>query len=194
MTPLRGSKHVAWLKYTNINCTLILLCSADILHPIHFLLAQAQIHTYICTYIYTYIHMYIHAYYAYPKLSGLVPPPILWRQSGIFWIYLCMPSCTDAHTHTHTRTPQFIRTTEYYGQLQCEQNGNLMSSLFAHEFSPPNLSHRYFHDCGTLCFIVEKYNREILVAGGFGVVCGLNVQHCTLSLVRNLVSACWRLI
>jgi hypothetical protein len=28
-------------------------------------------------------------YYTYPNFPGLVPPSILWRQSEIFWIYLC---------------------------------------------------------------------------------------------------------
>jgi hypothetical protein len=27
--------------------------------------------------------------FAYTKFSGLVPTSIYWRQSGIFWIYLC---------------------------------------------------------------------------------------------------------
>jgi hypothetical protein len=34
--------------------------------------------------------MIFRLYYAYPKFSGLLPPSILWRQSGIFWIYLCL--------------------------------------------------------------------------------------------------------
>jgi hypothetical protein len=29
-------------------------------------------------------------YYAYPNFSRLVPPSILWRQCGIFWIGLCV--------------------------------------------------------------------------------------------------------
>jgi hypothetical protein len=29
---------------------------------------------------------FVTEYYTYPKISGLIQPSILWRQSGMFWI------------------------------------------------------------------------------------------------------------